>query len=68
MKVCYHLGEENIVFNVLVKDSYAKKVGMTLGSTCMWKLSNDSIIIILVVEPTLDQESHDGHLESLYDD
>ena len=40
---------------------------MTSGSTCMWKLSNDSISIILVVEPTLDQESHDGQLEGLYD-
>jgi hypothetical protein len=40
---------------------------MTSGSTCVWKLSNDGISIILVLEPTLDQESHDGHLEGPYD-
>jgi hypothetical protein len=57
MKAGYVWGKENVVFNVLVRDSYAKKV-LTSGSTCMWKLSNDSISIIFEVEPTLDQERH----------
>ena len=48
MEVCYHLGEGNVIIDVLAKDSYAKKVRMTLRLGCEWNSSNVTSAIKLV--------------------
>ena len=48
MEVCYHLGEENVIIDVLANDSYAKKVRVTLQSGCEWDSSNVTSVIDMV--------------------
>jgi hypothetical protein len=40
--------KKNVIIDVLAKDSYAKKVRMTLQSACEWNSSNDTRVIKLV--------------------
>jgi hypothetical protein len=48
VEVCYLLDEENVIIDVLAKDSYAKKVRMTLQSGYEWNSSNVTGAIKLV--------------------